>query len=129
MPKHRSMAAALSPEMLGFIRDGNSGVKPQERLIAAETAMLAPPASDNTSRAANRMSKSTVAPLPSAPMSHQTQIPELLVPLTTRLRASTAEALRRAYLEQRLHRRAPATQQEIVEAALAAWLAANGYLA
>jgi hypothetical protein len=50
------------------------------------------------------------------------------MPLTTRLQPRTANALRRAYLEQKLARREPATQQEIVEAALQAWLTLNGFL-
>jgi len=52
----------------------------------------------------------------------------VLVPLTTRLQPKTADALRRAYLEQKLRRQQPATQQEIVEAALVEWLNSHGYL-
>jgi hypothetical protein len=52
----------------------------------------------------------------------------LLVPLTTRLQPETADALRRAYLEQKLARKNPATQQEIIEAALQAWLKVHAYL-
>lgn len=52
----------------------------------------------------------------------------LLVPLTTRLKPKTADGLRRAYLEQKLKRRHPATQQEIVELALVNWLTKEGYL-
>jgi hypothetical protein len=54
--------------------------------------------------------------------------PPFLVSLTTRLSPATAEALRRAALEQRLQRRRPHTQQEIVEAAVRHWLATNGFL-
>ena len=53
---------------------------------------------------------------------------EVLVPLTTRIRPETANALRRAYLEQKLAHRTPATQQEIIEAALTTWLQQNGFL-
>ena len=53
---------------------------------------------------------------------------ETLVPLTTRLRPATAQALRRAYLEQKLAGKHPDTQQEIVEAALHAWLAQMGFM-
>lgn len=53
---------------------------------------------------------------------------DLLVPLTTRIRPATANALRRAHLEQRLRHARPATQQEIVEDALDAWLARHGFL-
>ncbi|MFO0912753.1 MAG: hypothetical protein U0795_07335 [Pirellulales bacterium] len=53
---------------------------------------------------------------------------ELRVPLTTRLHPATADALRRANLEQRLKRVRPATQQEIVESAVKDWLKRNGYV-
>jgi hypothetical protein len=56
-----------------------------------------------------------------------TELPPILVSLTTRLSPATAEALRRAALEQRLRRRRPHTQQEIVEAAVRHWLTANGF--
>lgn len=49
------------------------------------------------------------------------------VPLTTRLQPGTAHALRRAHLEQRLNGLLPATQQEIVEAAVYEWLRQHGY--
>jgi hypothetical protein len=54
--------------------------------------------------------------------------PPLLVSLTTRLSPATAGALRRAALEQRLQRRRPHTQQEIVEAAVRHWLTINGFV-
>jgi hypothetical protein len=46
----------------------------------------------------------------------------VLVPLTTRLTLETADALRRAGLENRIHGLAPATVQEIVEEAITQWL-------
>ncbi|MDV6032462.1 MAG: hypothetical protein F9B45_20725 [Phycisphaera sp. RhM] len=52
----------------------------------------------------------------------------VLSPLTTRLRPDTSNALKRAYLERKLAGIVPNTQQEIVEAALDAWLVAHGYL-
>ncbi|BBO34268.1 hypothetical protein PLANPX_3880 [Lacipirellula parvula] len=52
----------------------------------------------------------------------------MLVPVTIRLPRRTAQALRRAHLEQRLKDAKPDTQQEIAEEALADWLAKYGYL-
>lgn len=52
----------------------------------------------------------------------------LLVPLTTRLSPSTAAALKRAGLEQKLYGRQPGTVQEIAEEAIRAWLTTEGYL-
>ncbi len=52
----------------------------------------------------------------------------LLVPLTTRLQPSTAAALKRAGLEQKLRGQNPATVQEIVEIAVSEWLEQNSFL-
>jgi hypothetical protein len=52
----------------------------------------------------------------------------VLVPLTTRLQSATSNALRRAYLEQKLASKRPDTQQEIVESALQEWLRRQGFL-
>ena len=52
---------------------------------------------------------------------------EMLVPLTTKLRRKTVHSLRRAYLEQKLNGQTPATQQEIIEEAVAEWLRRNGF--
>lgn len=52
---------------------------------------------------------------------------EMLVPITTKLRRRTYQALRRAYLQQKLRHRLPATQQEIVEAAVSDWLKTHGF--
>ncbi len=53
---------------------------------------------------------------------------QVLVPVTIRLPHRTAQALRRAYLEQRLKHAKPDTQQEIVEEALGDWLRGHGFL-
>lgn len=52
----------------------------------------------------------------------------LLVPLTTRLSPSTAAALKRAGLEQKLYGRQPSTVQEIAEEAIRSWLSTEGYI-
>lgn len=59
---------------------------------------------------------------------HPSLLGEVLVPLTTRIRPETANALRRAYLVQKLAHRTPATQQEIIEAALTTWLRQHEFL-
>ena len=53
---------------------------------------------------------------------------QVLVPVTVRLPHRMAQALRRAYLEQRLKHAKPDTQQEIVEEALGDWLSRQGFL-
>ena len=52
----------------------------------------------------------------------------LLIPLTTRLQPSTAAALKRAGLEQKLRGQNPAAVQEIVEIAVSEWLEQNHFL-
>lgn len=52
---------------------------------------------------------------------------ELLVPVTIRLQHRTAQALRRANLEQRITHSKPDTQQEIVEQAIVEWLLEHGF--
>ena len=49
-------------------------------------------------------------------------------PLTTRVRADFAAALKRASLERQLKGVFPQTVQDILEAALEPWLRSNGYL-
>ncbi|MDZ4782055.1 MAG: hypothetical protein SGJ19_17545 [Planctomycetia bacterium] len=50
------------------------------------------------------------------------------MPITTKLQYGTVQALRRAYLEQKLNHATPDTQQEIVEFAVQDWLKRNGFL-
>lgn len=50
------------------------------------------------------------------------------IPLTIRLNPQTADALRRACLEQKLARRTPNSQQEIAEIAISGWLRDQGHL-
>ena len=55
-------------------------------------------------------------------------LPVGLIPVTVRLRAEIAGALKRASLERQLGGVAVFTQQELVEAALEPWLRRHGYL-
>lgn len=59
---------------------------------------------------------------------HSGALPVGLIPVTVRLRAEIAGALKRASLERQLDGVAMFTQQELVEAALEPWLRRNGYL-
>jgi hypothetical protein len=52
-----------------------------------------------------------------------------MISVTTRFEQQTADALRRAHLEQKLKNIAPATQQEIIEIAVQTWLKDHDYLA
>jgi hypothetical protein len=50
-------------------------------------------------------------------------------PISTRIRADFAAALKRASLERQLAGAEPHTLQDILEEAIEPWLKANGYLA
>ena len=53
---------------------------------------------------------------------------QAVVSITTRFKPETAEALRRASLQRKLEGRSQASQQLIVETAVASWLEKQGYL-
>jgi hypothetical protein len=59
----------------------------------------------------------------SQPLAHK-----VTMSVTTRLEQRTADALRRAHLEQKLKAMQPSTQQEIIEIAVQGWLRDNGFL-
>ena len=138
MAKHRSLSnALLSPEKMAFIKghdanqadtsadvhtplQSNAVVVPVVEL-SAETADVQP-----KKKPSAKQSQST----DNAPINRNAIAPaneDYLVAITTRLQARTAEALRRAYLEQKLNRLEPATQQEIIELALQEWLRKNSF--
>ena len=54
--------------------------------------------------------------------------PVVRAPITTRIRADFATALKRASLERQLNGTTPSTLQEILEEALEPWLKAHGYV-
>lgn len=121
MAERRSMnqALTLSPEKVAFIHHGSSPDDANQRKDAASD-------SDATNKEASSRSTADHSQL-NEPLVSSTDIPPVLVPLTTRLLPDTAEALRRAHLEQKLRRRSPSTQQEIVEEAVCRWLTEKGY--
>lgn len=65
-------------------------------------------------------------PMPPANRQNASTINRL--PLSTRIRADYAAALKRASLERQLNGTTPNTLQDILEEALGPWLVANGYI-
>lgn len=65
------------------------------------------------------------SPTPHAPT---TSSPSARVPISTRIRAEYAEALKRASLERQLNKVDPSTLQDILEQAIEPWLRNNGYI-
>ncbi len=136
MADRRSMSDAIvvDPEKVAFIHGKKPGDQAAESALSAEKRKsttgghkLEP--SGGQSNGQSQPAKPTrTQPDHAARPQFRPILGEHLVPLTTRLQARTAEGLRRAYLEQKLRQVSPATQQEIVEEALHAWLEIHGYL-
>lgn len=138
MSERRSLGAALemTPEKRAFIQSGTSTVQtPKERteaqrsdeaLALAETAVVEREQKERPTRRA-RSRRQMRAPLASGDEA-LLGIANLLVPLTTRLQPTTAAALKRAGLEQKLRGQTPSTVQEIAEEAIQDWLRDYGFL-
>jgi len=104
---------------------------PASKLPVEKIVELQPPAAENNepkesrSRVSRRSSRGRSTQ--EAPEASEV-LDQVLVPVTVRLPHRMAQALRRAYLEQRLKHAKPDTQQEIVEEALGDWLSRQGFL-
>lgn len=135
MAERRSLVGALaggslSPDKLAFIGGAEKRPEPPEVVVdlsppepPVDTEPKSPPKRQRTGPRDGQKQGAG-----EAVADRSRWIGQLLVPLTTRLRPSTAEALRRACLEQRLQGQRPASQQEIIEEATSSWLRRNGFL-
>ena len=139
MNDRRSMGSALKmtpevsklgPEALAFIKSGVPAKEPNPpvQTVELKTETVTAPAPVDTAAEVVPESKE-----PKAKRAPKAQAPQYLtnritVSITTRLEQRTADALRRAHLEQKLKNVRPATQQEIMELAVQGWLKDNGYL-
>ena len=125
-----SNAITMSDEVQAFIGGGAATApqpkRPRERALPTAVEMelpdnsadLQPPAETEPTRRPPGRRRREEAPVSAEPAYHG----ELLVPLTTRIRPATANALRRVLLEQKLRHARPSTLQEVVEEAIANWL-------
>ena len=143
MAKHRSLSnALLTPEKMAFIKgqeanQADNAPDPQPPVqsnavvvpiveLAPETYPILPEV-----QPVKKPSVKRSQPVQDDPIPRNTTTPandDYLVAITTRLQARTADALRRAYLERKLNRCEPATQQEIIELAVQQWLRKNSFL-
>ncbi len=139
MVNRRSLAEAMtmSPEKVAFIK-GDTAAKVTSREVAPEstkpreeTIEVPEPApakevrEERKGRIVRRQERlRTVLHQPDA----NEILDRVLVSLTIRLPHRTAQALRRAYLEQRLAHSKPDTQQEIAQVAIGEWLSRHGFL-
>jgi hypothetical protein len=133
MVERRSLGDAMnmSPEKLSFIRGSTAkqGVpqstkEPEAAEKTVELKSEAPSQEErpSTTRRRSRGRSSSDEPLASEVLD------QVLVPVTIRLPHRTAQALKRAHLEQKLKYLKPDTLQGIGEEALADWLTKAGYL-
>ena len=150
MSERRTYAeeVALPQNLEAFTRDGvrwkDSAVPPRPATSANDSAEMDPPHSSEPAtvvpmsksteprsrmRGQRRGSSASSGREPenrSAPNRSSELLDDILVPLTTKLRRRTVQALRRSYLEQKLAGRTPATQQDIIEEAIECWLERRG---
>ena len=124
----------MSPEKLAFIKQGTVGAIHAEPLPQPETSKTIelqrpdPDESFRMPRVKSSRPQSRVR-VSRDEQAHASEIlDQVLIPVTIRLPHRTTQALRRAYLEQRLKHSKPDTQQEIVEIALVEWLLSHGFL-
>jgi len=116
----------ITPEKLAFIQGTTTITRPTEPLVTEVSLKNSGPQGNDSqpSPRPRQRSERTDA----TEDAKTSLVGTVLVPLTSRLQPKTADALKRAYLEQKLKGRLPATQQEIIEAALQTWLKKEGYL-
>lgn len=92
-----------------------------ERRTLTDALKTTPPAVDpNIEREFVRGAK--------VPQAQTAASPFARVPISTRIRADFADALKRASLERQLNKVEPNTLQDILEQAVEPWLRDNGYL-
>jgi hypothetical protein len=121
----------MSPEKLAFIQGDSSppasepsrrGQKPAAETIDLSVSAEAAEVIDQERPRARRRTGNVKGEIPNA----NEVLNQVLVPLTTRLPRRTVQALRRVCLEQQLQDAKPDSIQEIMEAAVHAWLSKQG---
>jgi hypothetical protein len=128
MAERRTLGDAMTPQQRAFIERGKETKAPSalEQPKPPKTIELTRPQTTEESEMAPRR-RSRGRSSESQP--HASEIlDQVLVPVTLRLQHRTAQALKRAYLEQKLKHAKPHTLQEIGEEALSEWLRKNGYI-
>jgi hypothetical protein len=136
MADRRSIADAvtLTPKLESFVKSGvpevNTSPRVKSSIDTNEPAInesdMQPAAGQRPRGRPRRPSRMPDAPAePNRETTTNSILDEMLVPITTKLRRKTVQALRRVHLEQKLRDAKPATQQEIVEEAVEEWLKRN----
>ncbi len=126
----------MSPAKLAFIKRGgeaNQAETPDEPAAAAAVKTIDVEPSQPRPDAAREQRPRATRRSARQRSSHESPeasevLDQVLVPITIRLPHRTAQALRRAHLEQRLKHAKPDTQQEMVEEAILDWLSKHAFL-
>ena len=132
MSNRRSLGDALTPDKVAFIRSdktsgGPSAKKPGE--VVEKAIDLGTPTNNLAQHGAPpRRPRTRGRATPNDKTQATDILDQMLVPVTIRLKHRTAQALKRAALEQKLNHIKPDQVQEIGEEAFSAWLAKSGYL-
>jgi hypothetical protein len=128
-------AMAMSPEKLAFIKQGNTVKERSESPAQPETPqkektidLQLPTRTDEKPKPRHPRQQSRGRGTRDGQPDASEILDQVLIPVTIRLQHRTTQALRRAYLEQRLNHGKPDTQQEIVEVAVGEWLTKHGFL-
>jgi hypothetical protein len=130
MHKRTTLADAMTPAETAFIKGGLPAkevttLPSREGPNAAEKTIELREPSDEAEPTTRRRSRGRARQAES----HESEILDrVLVHRSMRLQHRTAQALTRAYLEQKLKHAKPDTLQDIAEEAISDWLARNGYL-
>lgn len=124
-------AMSLTPEKVAFIKGTPAkevSQAPEKKSVPVEKTMELEPSAAETTQETPRSQRRRGRGRSSAQQQPNEILDQILVPVTIRLQHRTAQALKRAHLEQRLNHAKPDTQQEIVEEALEDWLTRRGFL-
>ena len=132
MADRKSLVDAMTPEKIAFIRgstgkqakmaQAQGGPKTLEKTIELKETLSTEETDSSPLRRRSRARTKQEQPQASEILD------QVLVPVPLRLQHRTAQALRRAYLEQKLKHAKPDTLQDIGEEAIADWLMKSGYL-
>jgi hypothetical protein len=128
MAERRSMETALnlSQDKVAFIKAGlaEGGQPDDQRATKQPRVDTSPRSPDFDEGRLRRQPNNDSAPFAQAP-AKSAEVDEILVPITTRLKRSTFQAIRRLSLEQKLNDGELDSQQRIIQLAVEEWLARN----
>src|SRR4051794_28216296 len=125
----RTLQDAFTPDKLAFIKRGAGDSKPDSEAKPAEhtkTIDLEDFKGTEDEKPETKVKNSRRTHRERPELDATAILDEVLVPVTIRVPRRTSQALKRAYLEQKLKNAKPDTLQEVGKQAFDQWLARNG---